>query len=82
MFGGWDAPYCYNDLYILDMSKYLLLFSYVWWLGCPLLLAHLAKGNVSFCHHLASVVRLLFTFQSSPLKALSQMNQNLVESIY
>ena len=26
------------------------------------LLAHLAKGNVSFCHHLASVVRLLFTF--------------------
>jgi hypothetical protein len=22
-----------------------------------LLLAHLAKGNVSFCHHLASVVR-------------------------
>jgi hypothetical protein len=25
---------------------------------CPfILLAHLAKGNVSFCHHLASVVR-------------------------
>ena len=23
---------------------------------------HLSKGNVSFCHHLASVVRLLFTF--------------------
>jgi hypothetical protein len=23
---------------------------------------HLAKGNVSFCHHLASVVRRLFTF--------------------
>jgi hypothetical protein len=26
------------------------------------LLAHLAKGIVSFSHHLASVVRLLFTF--------------------
>ena len=25
-------------------------------------LAHLSKGNVSFCHHLASVVCLLFTF--------------------
>jgi hypothetical protein len=25
-------------------------------------LAHLAKGNVSFCHHLASVVRRLLTF--------------------
>ena len=24
--------------------------------------AHLAKGNVSFCHHLASVVRRLLTF--------------------
>jgi hypothetical protein len=29
---------------------------------CGLLLAHLAKGNVSFCHHLASVVCHLFTF--------------------
>ena len=30
--------------------------------GNPLtLLAHLAKDNVSFCHHLASVVRQLFT---------------------
>jgi len=25
-------------------------------------LAHLTKGNVSYCHHLASVVRKLFTF--------------------
>jgi hypothetical protein len=25
-------------------------------------LAHLAKGNVSFCHHLASVVRRSLTF--------------------
>jgi hypothetical protein len=45
-------------------------------------LARLAKGNVRFCHHLASVVRWLFTFSSSPLKPLSQMNWNLVGSIY
>jgi hypothetical protein len=25
-------------------------------------LAHLAKGNVSFCHHMASVIRRLLTF--------------------
>jgi hypothetical protein len=25
-------------------------------------LAHLAKGNVSFCHHLAAIVRVLKTF--------------------
>ena len=31
-------------------------------LASVLLLAHLAKGNVSFCHHLASVVRRLLTF--------------------
>jgi hypothetical protein len=29
---------------------------------CGLLLAHLAKGNVSFCHHLASVVCRPLTF--------------------
>jgi hypothetical protein len=27
-----------------------------------LFLAHLAKGNMSFCHHLASVVRRPLTF--------------------
>jgi hypothetical protein len=32
--------------------------------------------------HLSSVIRLLFTFKSSPLKTLSQMNWNLVGSIY
>jgi hypothetical protein len=30
----------------------------LWW-PC---LFHLAKGNVSFCHHLASVIRRLLTF--------------------
>jgi hypothetical protein len=25
--------------------------------NCDIFLAHLAKGNVSFCHHLASVIR-------------------------
>ena len=27
-----------------------------------IILAHLAEGNVSFCHHLASVVCQLFTY--------------------
>ena len=30
--------------------------------GPQFLLAHLAKGNVSFCHHLASVICHLLTF--------------------
>ena len=35
------------------------------------------KGHVSFCHHLASVVRRpQFTFQSSPLKPLGQFQPN------
>jgi hypothetical protein len=29
---------------------------------CILFLAHLSKGNVSFCHHMASVVRRPLTF--------------------
>ena len=24
IFGGWDAPICYNDLHILDMSKIII----------------------------------------------------------
>jgi hypothetical protein len=28
------------------------------------LLAHLAKGNVSFCHHLASIIRRLSSVSS------------------
>ena len=43
-------------------------------------LAHLAKGNVSFCHHLSSVNFSHFNlFLWNPL---SQMNWNLVRSIY
>jgi hypothetical protein len=42
--------------------------------------AHLDKGSVSFCHHLVSMVCLIFTFESSPLKPLGQMNRNLVGS--
>ena len=41
-------------------------------LSFTVLLAHLVKANVSFCHHLTSVVWNL----------LSQMNWNLVGSIY
>jgi hypothetical protein len=33
-------------------------------------LAHLAKGNVSFCHHLASVVRRLLSVNFSLLNLL------------
>jgi hypothetical protein len=42
-----------------------------------LFLAHLAKGNVSFCHHLASVVCKLFTFQASSPKPLGRLEPNL-----
>ena len=48
----------------------------------PILLAHPAKGHLSFCYHLVSVICQLLTFESSPLKPLGQMNQNLVGSIY
>jgi hypothetical protein len=34
---------------------------------CVTFLAHLAKGNVSFCHHLASVVRHLSSVVCRPL---------------
>ena len=38
-------------------------FSYILYLNdFSYFLAHLAKGNVSFCHHLASVVRRRLTF--------------------
>ena len=48
-----------NKIYLIFMInglfKILLLL-------CFLFLAHLAKGNVSFCHHLASVLCGLLTF--------------------
>jgi hypothetical protein len=34
----------------------------------------MACGGHVCCHHLASVVRLFFTFESSPLKLLNQVN--------
>ena len=49
----------------------------------PPFLAHLGKGHVSFCHHLASVVvrpsvvRRKLPFNSSPLKPLNQIKPNL-----
>ena len=50
-------------------------------------LAHLAKGKVSFCHHLASVVRRLSSVNFSYFNLLlwnhlSQMKWSLVGSIY
>jgi hypothetical protein len=44
----------------------------------PLFLAHLAKGHVSFCHHLASVVRRKLFQKSSALKLLDQLKSNLL----
>jgi len=41
-------------------------------------LTHLAKGQVNFCHHLASVVRRKLFQKSSPLKLLDQLYPNLV----
>jgi hypothetical protein len=40
---------------------------YYW---CTILLAHLAKGNVSFCHHLASVVCCLSSVNFSHFNLL------------
>ena len=42
-----------------------------------LFLAHLAKGHVSFCHHLASVVRRTFNFLLR--NHWANCNQTLVE---
>ena len=36
------------------------------------------KGHVSYCHHMASVVRRNFLQKSSPLKVLDQWKPNLV----
>ena len=41
-------------------------------------LAQLKKGHVSYCHHLASVVRRKLFQKSSPLKVLDQWKPNLV----
>ena len=46
------TPYLENEQLILHFEKEEL----------TLFLAHLAKGNVSFCHHLVSVVCCPLTF--------------------
>ena len=47
--------------------------------ACPdhSFLAHLAKGHVSFCHHLASVVRRKLSHLNLLLKLLNQIKPNL-----
>ena len=45
-------------------------------------LAHLVKVHVSFCDSVITWGIELFTFESSPLKQLSQMKRNLVGSIF
>jgi hypothetical protein len=63
------------------MQKWLLIYiiyDHIYFHYC--FLAHQAKGHVSFCHHLASVVvrpSYTFTFESSPLKPLNQIKPNL-----
>jgi hypothetical protein len=43
------------------------------WLDFTTFLAHLAKGNVSFCHHLASVVCLwLSSFKGEDFLEIDQ----------
>ena len=49
------------ELFFL-LKQYLIL---IFFMLLTLLLAHLAKGNVSFCHHLASVVRRLSSINFS-----------------
>ena len=48
----------------LWISIILFIIRWIFWEFCStlLFLAHLAKGNVSFCHHLASVVCCSLTF--------------------
>ena len=61
---------------------------FIWQITCTCFhfLTQLAEGKISFHHHLASVGHLISSayikFESSPLKPLGQMNQNLVGSIY
>ena len=45
------------------------------WLDFTTFLAHLAKGNVSFCHHLASVVCRPLTFHILIFSETPQPNE-------
>jgi hypothetical protein len=50
----------------------------IWHSKIFIFLAHLTKGHVRFCHHLASVVCHKLFQKSSPLKLLDQLKPNLV----
>jgi hypothetical protein len=71
-----------------EMFLFCLLYANICMMS--VLLAHLAKGQVSYCHDLASVVRRrpsvvrrkrLSTFKSSPLKPQNQIKPNLAGMI-
>ena len=50
----------------------------IWHSKMFMFLAHLPKGQVSFCHHLASVVHRKLFQKSSPVKVLDQWKPSLV----
>ena len=53
--------FCLKDVtLLLDTNPYIRIRINTFYVAT--FLAHLAKGNVSFCHHLASVVCCLLTF--------------------
>jgi hypothetical protein len=45
-------------------------------------LAHLAKGHVSFCHHLASIVRLLFLVTAAILNGGAELSDTILKWDY
>ena len=74
VFTDWDNVTLIHLLLLLE-SLLSVMSSFVF----PFL-AHLAKGHVSFCHHLASVVRLyVVNFNLLPRNHWANCSQTLVE---
>jgi hypothetical protein len=47
-----------------------------------MLLAHLAKGNVSFCHHLASVIRSVYLTKQFQRRRFLKIGQSETRIVY
>ena len=70
----------FNGFTLLDFVFFFCLIHYKIEQCEYLFLAHLTKGHVSFCYHLASVIHRTwstFTFKSSHLKTLNQIKANM-----